>query len=123
MNTSRVLLAGVFLTPLFIQIVANSQSSWPSAPLEAAGCASWAATGSLNAARDSHTATLLPNGIILAAGGFGVSAVLASAELYDPASGTWMSTGSLNTARSQHTATLLPDGVVLVVGGVGEQYK
>jgi len=73
-------------------------------------------TGSLNTARDSHTATLLSNGKVLVAGGVG-GAYLTSAELYDPASGTWTATGSLNTARGQHTATLLPDGKVLVAGG------
>ena len=73
-------------------------------------------TGSLNTARDSHTATLLSNGKVLVAGGVG-GAYLTSAELYDPASGTWTATGSLNTARGEHTATLLPNGKVLVVGG------
>ena len=75
-------------------------------------------TGSLNTARSRHTATLLPNGKVLVAGGFegGVGA-LSSAELYDPASGTWSATGSLTTARAYHTATLLPNGKVLVVGG------
>jgi hypothetical protein len=55
-------------------------------------------TGSLNALRFNHTATLLPNGKVLAAAGDGLVA-LASAELYDPASGTWTTTGSLDTAR------------------------
>ena len=56
------------------------------------------ATGSLDTARYRHTATLLPNGKVLVAGGFN-SLILASAELYDPASGTWTATGSLATAR------------------------
>jgi hypothetical protein len=76
----------------------------------------WTATGSLNTARFDHTTTLLPNGMVLVAGGFGGN-VLASAELYDPASGTWTATGSLNTARVSHTATSLPNGMVLVAGG------
>ena len=59
----------------------------------------WTATGSLNTARYYHTATLLPNGKVLVAGGSDGSGPLSSAELYDPASGTWSATGSLNTAR------------------------
>src|SRR5205807_1419112 len=78
----------------------------------------WTATGSLNTARYLYTATLLPNGKVLVAGGddsnFNASA---SAELFDPASGTWAATGSLNTARYTHTASLLPNGKVLVAGG------
>ena len=67
-----------------------------------------------------HTATLLPNGKVLVAGGVVTAAILlASAELYDPATGTWTATGSLNTARYYHTATLLPNGKVLVAGGDG----
>jgi hypothetical protein len=60
---------------------------------------------------------VLSNGTVLVTGGFGNSENLASAELYDPASGTWATTGSLNTARYLHTATLLPNGKVLVAGG------
>jgi hypothetical protein len=77
----------------------------------------WSATGSLGAARRGATATLLPNGKVLVAGGIGDSNYLASAELYDPATGTWSGTGSLGTARSGHTATLLPNGKVLVAEG------
>jgi large repetitive protein len=66
-----------------------------------------------------HTATLLPNGKVLVAGGYGgqFNQALASAELYDPASGTWTPTSSLSVARGGHTATLLPDGKALVAGG------
>jgi hypothetical protein len=78
----------------------------------------WTFTGSLNTARVYHTATLLPNGMVLVAGGRDLSDnSFASVELYDPASGTWTTTGSLNTARSSHSATLLPNGMVLVAGG------
>src|SRR6266513_2669048 len=78
----------------------------------------WTYTGSLNTVRRSHTATLLPNGMVLVAGGFAPNSVFASAELYDPASGTWTPTGSLHTGRRWHTASLLPNGMVLVAGGV-----
>src|SRR5438309_4456758 len=78
-------------------------------------------TGSLATARagqpSGHTATLLPNGKVLVAGGGDIDGIHPSAELYDPASGTWSATGSLATPRSGHTATLLPNGKVLVAGG------
>jgi galactose oxidase-like protein len=76
-------------------------------------------TGGLATARFIHTVTLLTNGKVLVAGGLDASnGYLASAELYDPASGTWTATGSLGTARAFHTATLLTNGKVLVAGGV-----
>src|SRR5439155_7659513 len=74
-------------------------------------------TGSLATARSEHTATSLPNGKVLVAGGHNGSGYLTSAELYDPASGSWSATGNLNTARFDHTATLLPNSKVLVAGG------
>ena len=73
---------------------------------------------SLATAHAVPTATLLLNGKVLVAGGIdmGLNA-LASAELYDPATGTWSATGSLKTPREFDTATLLPSGKVLIVGG------
>src|SRR5204863_359024 len=77
----------------------------------------WAATGGLTTGRYIHTATLLPNGLVLVAGGYGTSGYLSSAALYDPATGTWTAAAALTTAREFHTATLLPNGKVLVAGG------
>ena len=54
---------------------------------------SFEVTGSLAYARSLHTATLLPNGTVLATGGYN-SDNPTNAELYDPASGTWTGTGS-----------------------------
>ena len=74
-----------------------------------------------HAARDAHTATLLPDGTLLVAGGYDDSSgSLASAERYDPTAGTWSATGSLAVARDGHTATLLPDASVLVAGGYND---
>src|SRR5947209_6231702 len=79
---------------------------------------SWTATGSLGTERAVHSATLLPSGKGLVAGGSNSSGVTRSGELYDVASETWSAApGSLGTAREAHTATLLPSGKVLVAGG------
>ena len=83
----------------------------------------WSTTGSMHQARVYHTATLLPNGKVLVAGGLLIipgqpdAAILANSELYDPATGTWSMTGRMNHARKDFTATLLPNGYVLAVGG------
>jgi len=77
-------------------------------------------TGPMNAARWVHTANLLPNGQVLITGGQSNTnpATLASAELYNPATGTFSyTTGPMTTPRSNQTATLLPNGQVLIAGG------
>lgn len=102
-----------FLLATAIAALALGVSDIPSAQ-----AASWANTGALNPARHSHTATLLPNGKVLVAGGVAsITGITNSAELYDPATGTNQPTGSLNILRRNHTATLLLNGKVLVAGG------
>ena len=76
----------------------------------------WSRTGDMKKLRALHTATLLPDGTVLNAGGSdGLRS--ASAEIYDPEAGTFSFTESMQTARSRHQATLLADGRVLVTGG------
>jgi hypothetical protein len=72
----------------------------------------------MHAARGNLTATLLPNGKVLVAGGINAANnPLATAELYNPSTGKWSLTGSLNVARDEHTAVLLSTGKVLAAGG------
>jgi N-acetylneuraminic acid mutarotase len=70
----------------------------------------WTATADMTKARDGHTATLLPDGWVLVAGG-------SSAELLDPDAETWIATDDMTEPYYGHTATLLLDGTVLVAGG------
>jgi hypothetical protein len=79
----------------------------------------------MQTAREYHTATLLSDGRALITGGYVVhpgsdDATLASAELYDPATGKFSATASIKNERRQHTATLLSDGRVLIAGGEDE---
>ena len=67
------------------------------------------ATGSMTVPRAFHTATLLPNGKALIAGGGS-----ATLELYDPATGTFTATATTASANVR-SATLLPDGTVLLI--------
>ena len=75
---------------------------------------SWTTIASMTEARKGFTATLLPDGRVLVAGGDGG---YTSAELFDPDTGRWTATGSMADGRFGHTATLLTDGTVLVTGG------
>jgi hypothetical protein len=73
------------------------------------------ATGNMVSARAQHTATLLPSGKVLIAGGSGVLG--SSAELYDPASGTFAATENMTAPHSGHAAALLASDKVLIAGG------
>jgi hypothetical protein len=81
-------------------------------------------TGDMSTGRSAHTATLLPSGKVLIAGGdacffinYYQNCPLDSAEVYDPGAGTFAITGKMSVTRFSHTATLLSNGKVLLTGG------
>ena len=120
LGSGNVLVAGGFGSPS----VAHAQLDHVSYALADLfdPIAGWTPTGQMNAKRFGHTATLLANGRVLVTGGndLNTSTELASAELYDPATGAWQTTASMRDARAGHTGTRLADGRVLVVGGVAQ---
>ena len=132
LRDGRVLIAGGYDCD-------SADAIWPSAELYDPSTGRFSPTGPMRVGREFHTATLLPDGRVLVAGGLTgpnpttgsivlasvrtaatSSSVLATAEIYDPGTGTFSPTDAMSAARMDHTATLLADGRVLVTGGGGE---
>jgi hypothetical protein len=101
-------------------LVAGGGNAGASAELYDPATGTFSQTGSMTTARAGASATVLSNGRVLVAGGGGdanAGEPLASAELYNPASGTFSSTGSMVSAHSGQFATRMPDGRILIAGG------
>src|SRR5208337_5320500 len=113
LRDGRVLICGGTATGQVGGILASAEIFDPAAR-------TFTPTGSMTVQRAGQTITMLRDGRVLLTGGVqnvGFRSELASAEIYDPASGTFSATGSMSVPREGHTATLLRDGRVLIVGG------
>lgn len=83
----------------------------------AAQSGTWSRLGDLAQGRSGHTLTPLNDGTMLVVGGKDASGYVATAEIFDPATGSSTVASGLLVARAGHTATALLDGRVLIVGG------
>jgi serine/threonine protein kinase/N-acetylneuraminic acid mutarotase len=78
---------------------------------------SWSPAATMAGVRGGHSATLLPGGQVLVAGGLDGNIAVASAETYDPGANRWTPAAAMANGRWLHVAALLPGGQVLVAGG------
>jgi hypothetical protein len=82
----------------------------------------WTVAAPMSVARAYHTATLLPDGEVLVAGGATTyngtrGTVAKSAEIYNPRNNSWRSAAPMSVARYADAGVGLTDGRVLVAGG------
>lgn len=113
-------------------LVGTNKTALSSAEVFDPGTGQWSSAGTLPGdGRADHTATLLPNGKVVVAGGFkraesgcmdtlndceGVS----STAIFDPlGQEPWAEGKPMSTVRARHSATVLPDGKILFAGGGG----
>ena len=92
---------------------------WRSSEIYDSATGTFQTAGELLVARDSHSATLLPNGMVLVAGGYTHDFdgdanpewyTMFTAELFDPATSVSTSAASLEGDRAEHVATMLNNG-------------
>lgn len=77
----------------------------------------WAATASMNEARNRFSMVALPSVGAIVFGGDRLGSALSSVEIYDAATGTWQAQPAMAKARADSTATMLKDGESIVVLG------
>jgi hypothetical protein len=79
----------------------------------------WTLTATMPTGRAGFTLSVLPDGRVIAAGGYSTSPsqALNTVDLFDPSTGGWSSTGPLRFGRRFQAAATMSDGSIMVVGG------
>ena len=80
----------------------------------------WYPAGPLSAARSGHTATALPDGRVIVAGGTDGTNALDSVEIFEPQTGLFSVLGVLSSPRNDHGAALAGTKVVVAGGRAGD---
>lgn len=114
LDTGQVLLTGGTATPYDH----SAQPAQDRAVVYNPASGDFRTVAPMTTARALHTATRLPNGTVLIAGGEQTRIdSLASTELYLPATATFQPAQPMIVSRQAHTATRLPSGQILITGG------
>lgn len=116
LNNGRVLITGGDPGQVYLQATNTAEIYDPNT-------GTFTLTGNMSAPRWYHSATFLPDGRALVAGGYNNQNTSSccnftnSADVFDPNTGSFTPTGNLITARGGHIAAILWTGQILLAGG------
>ena len=115
LDDAKVLIAGGQANVLYM----NENAGTASTEIYDPSTGRFSAAAPMSIGRAGHTATLLPNGDVLVAGGYTkiFTMALNLAEIFSPATNSWKPASPMRYGRARHAAVLMADGRVLVIGG------
>ena len=114
LDDGRVMVAGGFLSAPGVSTYLSSVEFYDRTSN------TWSSGPPLATARAFHTASRLPSGRILVAGGASTSGTaIQSSELFDGGANAWLAAGNLNDGRDFQTTDLLASGKLITTGGSG----